>query len=104
MWTLESSFSQQANKAISCSICWENTSGIGHEANSRRATGDMRHVDRSIVEAARGAAAHANKPQARRLARGAAAVGAAVGVGDNDEDLASVDGRLQEEERTLHGT
>lgn len=95
MWTLESSFSQQANKAISCSICWENTSGIGHEANSRRATGDMRHVDRSIVEAARGAAAHANKPQARRLA---------VGVGDNDEDLASVDGRLQEEERTLHGT
>lgn len=99
MWTLESSFSQQANKAISCSICWENTSGIGHEANSRRATGDMRHVDRRIVEAARGAAAHANKPQARRLARGAA-----VGVGDNDEDLASVDGRLQEEERTLHGT
>lgn len=99
MWTLESSFSQQANKAISCSICWENTSGIGHEANSRRATGDMRHVDRSIVEAARGAAAHANKPQARRLARGAA-----VGVGHNDEDLASVDGRLQEEERTLHGT
>lgn len=99
MWTLESSFSQQANKAISCSICWENTSGIGHEANSRRATGDMRHVDRSIVEAARGAAAHANKPQARRLARGAV-----VGVGDNDEDLASVDGRLQEEERTLHGT
>lgn len=99
MWTLESSFSQQANKAISCSICWENTSGIGHEANSRRATGDMRHVDRRIVEAARGAAAHANKPQARRLARGAA-----VGVGDNYEDLASVDGRLQEEERTLHGT
>lgn len=86
MWTLESSFSQQANKAISCSICWENTSGIGHEANSRRATGDMRHVDRSIVEATRGAAAHGNKPQARRLARGGAAFRVVFGVRDNDEE------------------
>lgn len=51
MWTLESSFSQQANKAISCSICRENTSGIGHEAkrqetgDRRQKTEDMRHVE-----------------------------------------------------------
>lgn len=31
------------------------------------------------------------------------AVGAAVGVGDNDEDLASLDGRLQEEKRARRG-
>lgn len=45
------------------------------------------------------AAAHANKPQARRLARGGAAVRVVVGVRDNDEDLAAVVGMLQEEER-----